>query len=117
MDNYSIEFFTLDELSANIYKYKQNINENNGRFVIIDYLLFSIQIIQPLQPSDILKKFKRIIEPTIISLNSTGNVRNKKQRIKRNKILKTPVSQETIRTTSWDETRTVALVKLLVVCS
>jgi hypothetical protein len=117
MDNYSIEFFTLDELSANIYKYKQNFNENNGRLVIIDYLLFSIQIIQPLQPNDILKKFKCIIEPTIISLNNTANVRNKSSKEKRtksmntrNKIPKSPVSQETVRTTSWEETRTVGYI-------
>lgn len=117
-DNYSIEFFTLDDLSANIYKYKQNFNENNGRFLIIDYLLLSIQIIQPLQSFDIFKKIKRIIEPTIISLNNAGNVRNKKEEksskkqrtksvITRNKKLKSPVSQENLRTTSWDEARTV----------
>jgi hypothetical protein len=90
-DSYTIEFFTLDELSANIYHYKQNFNENNGRSVIVDYLLISIQIIQPLQHSDILKKVKRIVEPTIISLNSIGNHRNKKQ----DKLLKTSKEQPT----------------------
>ncbi len=99
-DNYPIEFFTLDDLSSNIYKYKQNVNENNGRFIIVDYLLLSIQITQPFQLSDILKKVKRIIEPTIISLNNTGNVRNKKRTksmITQHQKSKSPVSQDETR--------------------
>lgn len=102
-ENEPIEFFTLDELSTNIYKYKQNLNENNGRIISIDYLLLSIQIIQPLQAYDILKKLKRIIEPTIISLNKLGNNRQKKEQRKKSK---SPVSQENIRTNSSNETRT-----------
>ncbi|CAF2679342.1 unnamed protein product [Rotaria sp. Silwood2] len=117
-DNYTIEFFTLNELSRNIYPYKQNFDKNNGRVVTIDYLLLSIQIVQPLQGFDILKKIKRINEPIIISLNPTGKVRNKKEEnlLKstkeqhnksiaiEHKKLKSPASQENTTTTS-DDTR------------
>ncbi|CAF3780196.1 unnamed protein product, partial [Rotaria sordida] len=117
-DNYTIEFFTLDELSTNIYSYKQNFNKNNGRLVTIDYILLSIQIIQPLQDFNILKKIKRINEPTIISLNTTGKNSHKKEEnllkstkeqhtksiIVDHKKLKSPVSQENTIITS-DDTR------------
>ncbi|CAF1155361.1 unnamed protein product [Rotaria sordida] len=117
-DNYTIEFFTLDELSTNIYSYKQNFNKNNGRLVTIDYILLSIQIIQPLQDFNILKKIKRINEPTIISLNTTGKISHKKEEnllkspkeqhtksiIVDHKKLKSPVSQENTIITS-DDTR------------
>jgi hypothetical protein len=76
-DNYEVEFFSLDELSANIYTYRHDFNENNGRFFTIDYLLFTVQIVQPLQRADVPKSIKRVVEPTIISLNSIGNVQSK----------------------------------------
>jgi hypothetical protein len=76
-DNYTIEFFSLDELSANIYTYRHDFNENSGRFFTIDYLLFTVQIVQPLQRSDVPKSIKRVVEPTIISLSSSGNVQSK----------------------------------------
>ena len=76
-DNYTMEFFNLEELAANIYTYRHDFNENNGRFFTIDYLLFSIQIVQPLQRSHVPKSIKRVMEPTLISLNSTGSVQSK----------------------------------------
>lgn len=76
-DNYTMEFFTLDELSPNIYTYRHDFNENNGRFFTIEYLLFTIQIVQPLQRSDVPKTIKRVVEPTTISLTTTGNIQNK----------------------------------------
>jgi hypothetical protein len=78
-DNYTIEFFPLDELSANIYTYRHDFNENNGRFFTVDYLLFTIQIVQPLQRADVPRSIKRIVEPTMISLTSNGNVQTKGQ--------------------------------------
>jgi hypothetical protein len=72
-----MEFFSLDELSPNIYTYRHDFNENNGRFFTIDYLLFTIQIVQPLQRLNVPKSIKRIVEPTIISLNSSGNIQSK----------------------------------------
>ncbi|CAF3400601.1 unnamed protein product [Rotaria sp. Silwood1] len=76
-DNYTMEFFSLDELSTNVYSYRHDFNETNGRFFTIDYLLFSIQIVQPLQRSSVPKNIKRVVEPTMISLNSNGNIQNK----------------------------------------
>jgi hypothetical protein len=76
-DNYTIEFFNLDELSSNIYTYRHDFNENNGRFFTIDYLLFTVQIVQPLQSANVPKSIKRLVEPTLISLNSTGIVQSK----------------------------------------
>ncbi|CAF1612596.1 unnamed protein product [Rotaria sp. Silwood1] len=117
-DNYTIEFFTLNELSTNIYPYKQNFDKNNGRVVNIDYILLSIQIIQPLQGFDILKKIKRINEPTIISLNTTGKVHNKKEEkslkstkeqhnksiVIEHEKLKSPINRDNTITT-WNNTR------------
>lgn len=77
MDNYTIEFFTLEELAANVYKYRHDFNENNGRFFTIDYLLFNIQIVQPLQKANVPKSIKRVVEPTVISLTSTGKIQSK----------------------------------------
>ncbi|CAF0840410.1 unnamed protein product [Rotaria sordida] len=76
-DNYTMEFFSLDELATNIYNYRHDFNETNGRYFTIDYLLFSIQIVQPLQRSSVPKNIKRIVEPTMISLNNSGNIQNK----------------------------------------
>ncbi|CAF4722544.1 unnamed protein product, partial [Rotaria sp. Silwood2] len=95
-------FFTFDELSTNIYPYKQNFDK-----IMDDFF-------------DILKKIKRINEPTIISLNTTGKVSNKKEEnllkstkeqhtksiVVDHKKLKSPVSQENTITTS-DDTRIV----------
>ena len=121
-DNYTIEFFTFDELSVNIYHYRENFNKNNGRILTEDFLLFSIHIIQPLQGLDILKKIKRTKEPTIISLNSTGKIPKKKQEnslkkpkeqtnepvITENKKTKSPINQDDSTTrTSLDNTQTV----------
>jgi hypothetical protein len=72
-----MEFFNLEELSANIYTYRHDFNEKNGRFFRIDYLLFTVQVVQPLQPTNVLKSIKRVVEPTIISLNNGGNVQSK----------------------------------------
>lgn len=76
-DNYTIEFFTLEELAPNVYKYRHDYNENNGRFFTIDYLLLNIQIVQPLQRANVPKSIKRVIEPTVISLSSTGKIQSK----------------------------------------
>lgn len=76
-DNYTIEFFSLDELLANVFSYRHDFNENNGRFFTIDYLLFTIEIVQPLQRSDVPKNIKRITEPTVISLANSGNIQSK----------------------------------------
>jgi hypothetical protein len=72
-----MEFFNFDELSSNIYNYRHDFNENNGRFFTIDYLLFTVQIVQPLQRADVPKNIKRIVEPTIISLNASGSIQSK----------------------------------------
>ncbi|CAF3564887.1 unnamed protein product [Rotaria socialis] len=74
-DSYNVEFFTFDELYSHIYHYKPNFDNNNARIASVDYLLFSIQIVQPLQVFDVLKKIKRITEPTIITLNTLGKTR------------------------------------------
>ena len=76
-DNYTIEFFTLEELAPNVYKYRHDFNENNGRFFTVDYLLFNIQIVQPLQRANVPKSIKRVVEPTVISLSSTGKIQSK----------------------------------------
>ncbi|CAF1229363.1 unnamed protein product [Rotaria magnacalcarata] len=76
-DNYTMEFFSLEELTTNIYSYRHDFNETNGRFFTIEYLLFSIQIVQPLQRIDVPKSIKRVVEPTMISLNSNGNIQSK----------------------------------------
>ena len=64
-------------MSPNIYTYRHDFNENNGRFFTIEYLLFTIQIVQPLQRSNVPKSIKRVTEPTIISLNGNGNMQSK----------------------------------------
>ncbi|CAM4817749.1 unnamed protein product [Rotaria magnacalcarata] len=106
-DSYNVEFFTFDELYSHIYHYKPNFDNNNARIASVDYLLFSIQIVQPLQVFDVLKKIKRITEPTIITLNTLGKARNKNEE---NKPLVTdnrsPTSQEN-PVTSRDTTRTI----------
>jgi len=107
-DNYSIEFFSLDELSMNIYKYKQNFQEVNGRFLIIDYVLISIRIVQPLNPADVFRKMKNTVEPTIISLNLPTKKRVQNEKRARS-IIKSPVSQQNLRTTSWEDTRLVKI--------
>ncbi|CAF0883263.1 unnamed protein product, partial [Didymodactylos carnosus] len=76
-ENYITEFFTLDELSTNIYKYCYEFNENNGRFFTIEYILLSIQIVQQLSKHDFPRTVKRIIEPTMISLTQNGTVQTK----------------------------------------
>lgn len=76
-DNYTMEFFSLEELSANVYSYRHDYNETNGRFFTIEYLLFSIQIVQQLQRNHVPKNIKRVIEPTMISLSSNGHIQSK----------------------------------------
>ena len=76
-DDFTLEFFTLDELGPNIYSYRHDFNENNGRFFTTQYLLFSVQVIQPLQPTDVPKRITRIVEPTIISLTTSGKMQSK----------------------------------------
>ena len=76
-DDFTLEFFTLEELGPNIYSYRHNFNENNGRFFTTEYLLFSVQIVQVLQPPDVPRTTKRIPEPTIISLVSGGKLQSK----------------------------------------
>jgi len=76
-DNYTLEFYSLDELVENIYTYRHDFNENSGRYFTIEYLLFTVQIVQPLHHLDVPKSIKRVVEPTIISLNSVGNVQSR----------------------------------------
>lgn len=107
-ENYSVEFFTLDELSANIYKYKEN--ENNGRSESIEYLLISIRIVQPYRPSKKSKQAQPLPEPTVISLNNTGNVRQKKP-VKEKRTKSTVAKKREVesprKSTSQDEKRSV----------
>ena len=96
-DNYTVEFYTLDELSRNIYTYRHDFNENNGRFFTVEYLLFTIQIVQRLQRPNVPKNIKRVVEPTIISLNGNGNIQSKGtgQRLKSSKDQREPSPMKT----------------------
>lgn len=114
-DNYTIEFFTFDELYSHIYHYKQNFDKNNGRITSIDYLLISIRIIQPLQVFDALKKLRPMHEPTVITLNTLGKARptkDSKEKVEKagtndkNKT-KNPTSQEN-SIKSLEDLRTVS---------
>jgi hypothetical protein len=106
-DNYTMEFFNFDELSSNIYTYRHDFNENNGRFFTIDYLLFTIQIVQPLERMNVPKNIKRITEPTIISLNSTGNLQSKGT----GPLLKSTKEQRTVSVMKTDIKRIPSVLK------
>lgn len=76
-DNYTFEFFTLEELASNIYTYRHDYSQRHGRYFTVEYLLLQIRIIQPLQPADLPRYIKRVQEPTVISLKSTGKLHSK----------------------------------------
>lgn len=75
-DNFTVEFYSLEQLVQHIYVYRQDFSEFHGRFLTTEYLLFSIQIVQPLFNQEIFKSVQRLIEPTVFSLNSKTKVRS-----------------------------------------
>jgi len=56
----------------------------------------------------VFRKMKNTVEPTIISLNLPTKKRVQNEKRARS-IIKSPVSQQNLRTTSWEDTRLVKI--------